>query len=398
VEKEIILTRGWMRWITLHGAKTYRSLREFYTDSLSTLDRGDMLFLGKVKQGRDTSMVYWLEVIRQADLSEPREKIFAILGIMDYLNKRFKHLAYNAETLIIDYTSTVEDIYSSVVKAVVEGTSQLDILCSCSLSSSHVKRTWTPDWTAEKQKSFLNHQSGGQRAPIIFCASGEKDCIATFSHDLCTMTVKGVSWDVIDTVEEIYPPGAESEEEEEEEELDPGPNAMTWKNRYLALWHSLRQGEVYGSENNTKIAFWRTLVATPKKSKVYLYDTSEDLLVSRNVDLMCRSEQMSIPNGFVNWPDDVSSSCWSEPDFLRSFHDIVLTRRRYVGQAAYRGRVKAGDVVCVLLGCTVPMVLRPVELGRYELIGDVYLDGIMFGEAIKALGNGEVQLQDFELI
>jgi hypothetical protein len=274
-------------------------------------------------------------------------------------------LAYNAETLIIDYTSTVEDIYSGVVKAVVEGTDRLDILCSCSLSSSHVRRTWTPDWTAEKQRNFFNYSSS-QRELVIFSFSGERNCVATFSHDFSTMTAKGVSWDVIDTIENVYPL---REEPDEEEHLNSGSGAITWKTQYLALWHSLRQGEVYGSERNTKIAFWRTLISTPQKSRVNLSRTKEDSLVSRNAYIMSHSEQMSIPNGFVNWPDDISSPCWSEPDFLSSYHDIVLTRKRYVGQAAYRGRVKAGDVVCVLLGCTVPMVLRPVELGRYELMG-----------------------------
>lgn len=53
-------------------------------------------------------------------------------------------------------------------------------------------------------------------------------------------------------------------------------------------------------------------------------------------------------------------------------------------------------MVCVLLGCTVPMVLRPVA-DQDEVIGDIYFDGIMFGEALEALEMGAVDLQDFEL-
>jgi hypothetical protein len=32
----------------------------------------------------------------------------------------------------------------------------------------------------------------------------------------------------------------------------------------------------------------------------------------------------------------------------------------------------------------------------YEFIGAVYVDGIMYGEAIEALNRGQVHLEDFE--
>lgn len=59
-------------------------------------------------------------------------------------------------------------------------------------------------------------------------------------------------------------------------------------------------------------------------------------------------------------------------------------------------RVRTGDLICVLLGCLVPMTLRPVD-DHFEVIGDAYLDGVMFGEAIEALRKGIVGLRDFEL-
>ncbi|TLS24044.1 hypothetical protein PpBr36_08855 [Pyricularia pennisetigena] len=44
---------------------------------------------------------------------------------------------------------------------------------------------------------------------------------------------------------------------------------------------------------------------------------------------------------------------------------------------------RAGDVVCVLLGCEVPLVIRPTGQGMYELIGEAYVSGIMDGEALS---------------
>lgn len=42
-----------------------------------------------------------------------------------------------------------------------------------------------------------------------------------------------------------------------------------------------------------------------------------------------------------------------------------------------------GDLVCILLGCTVPVILRPIEdLGLYKLVGEAYVHGVMDGEAM----------------
>ena len=48
-------------------------------------------------------------------------------------------------------------------------------------------------------------------------------------------------------------------------------------------------------------------------------------------------------------------------------------------------RMKAGDVVCVLYGATVPFVLRPTgdaDDGTFQLIGEAYCDTVMDGEAL----------------
>lgn len=72
---------------------------------------------------------------------------------------------------------------------------------------------------------------------------------------------------------------------------------------------------------------------------------------------------------------------------------LVLTDRRQIGQAP--ATTKPGDIICIILGCAVPMVLRPAE-GHWEVVGRL-LYGIMQGEAITAVDDGKVQAQDFKL-
>jgi hypothetical protein len=41
------------------------------------------------------------------------------------------------------------------------------------------------------------------------------------------------------------------------------------------------------------------------------------------------------------------------------------------------------DEVWILEGCLVPCLLRPTAKGRYLLLGEAYVHGIMYGEALK---------------
>ena len=55
-----------------------------------------------------------------------------------------------------------------------------------------------------------------------------------------------------------------------------------------------------------------------------------------------------------------------------------------------------GDILCVLLGCSFPVILRPTN-GYYLLIGEVYVDELMNGEAIARLKVGIYTLKTFKL-
>jgi hypothetical protein len=74
---------------------------------------------------------------------------------------------------------------------------------------------------------------------------------------------------------------------------------------------------------------------------------------------------------------------------------LFTTDNGFLGKD-FSQQVKIGDDICVLLGCPVPVALRRVG-SHYQFIRSVYVDGIMYGEALEALNRGEVELEDFEL-
>jgi hypothetical protein len=56
--------------------------------------------------------------------------------------------------------------------------------------------------------------------------------------------------------------------------------------------------------------------------------------------------------------------------------------------------VKIDDLVCVIMGCDVPLILRLVE-NHFVIIRDYYVEGIMEGEAMEFVKNGKVEMREF---
>lgn len=61
----------------------------------------------------------------------------------------------------------------------------------------------------------------------------------------------------------------------------------------------------------------------------------------------------------------------------RMFH----TEKKYFGIGPQS--IEVGDEVWLLRGANVPFVLRRLEVGNYQVIGEVYVHGVMHGEALK---------------
>jgi hypothetical protein len=79
---------------------------------------------------------------------------------------------------------------------------------------------------------------------------------------------------------------------------------------------------------------------------------------------------------------------------------IVLYRRPFLTRDGKIGKgwnsIKQGDLVCVIFGCDVPLVLRPVE-EHYYMIGDCYVEGIMQGEAMRNFENEQAEPGIFDI-
>jgi hypothetical protein len=75
--------------------------------------------------------------------------------------------------------------------------------------------------------------------------------------------------------------------------------------------------------------------------------------------------------------------------FSARFYDAVVRihRRLMVGKKGFLGmapeKSRAGDIVCILFGCSVPVVLRKTAgETKFVFIGECFVDGYMSGEAV----------------
>ena len=99
------------------------------------------------------------------------------------------------------------------------------------------------------------------------------------------------------------------------------------------------------------------------------------------------------PSFIVEFLERVQSIVWNRL-FFRS-------RERKLFGLGPRG-TKVGDRICVLFGCSVPVILRPQwdlfgsEITHHEVVGESYIYGLMDGEAISKF-LPETRIQEFKL-
>ncbi len=97
----------------------------------------------------------------------------------------------------------------------------------------------------------------------------------------------------------------------------------------------------------------------------------------------------------------------SDTNTLRIAHIIVFalrnsslfgTQGKRIGAAhpsCDKIKAEPGDGVWVLLGCKMPMILRPASDGKYKVIGPAVIPGLMQGEACEGLLENGVPGPDY---
>ncbi|KAH7155167.1 heterokaryon incompatibility protein-domain-containing protein [Dactylonectria estremocensis] len=74
---------------------------------------------------------------------------------------------------------------------------------------------------------------------------------------------------------------------------------------------------------------------------------------------------------------------------------LMFTQKGYLGWApdnthgSLEDQVQAGDMICLIFGCSTPLVIRPAG-DNFLVLGEAYVEGMMDGEATQLLERGEM--------
>ncbi|KIW07589.1 uncharacterized protein PV09_01541 [Verruconis gallopava] len=141
---------------------------------------------------------------------------------------------------------------------------------------------------------------------------------------------------------------------------DSGSIPRTWR----SFMHS-------GTQNRVEEDFWRTLVADRgpdgKSPPAYYRRACEEVFKTGHKDGPIQTNELIYESG-----------CTIVEKFLRRVQAVVWNRRlmktKHLGKIGlFPAETRTGDYVCILYGCSVPVVLRKVEKDEEEIEADIKL-------------------------
>jgi hypothetical protein len=321
-----------------------------------------------------------LEDTRACRSTLPIDKVYGVLGLVS---------EEEASKIEVDYALGAAELFTRVAVSEILKENGLEVLylCNKSASDSVVKApSWVPDWTQQ-----CHHGSLASLGYISAVAGSSKP---DFRIEGRTLISRGRIFDAIQAVELLrkIPKGAKVAEYSQE--ALKGDYVETYEKRFHEYFEQASVSAKEWLSNATSIAFpnksvtkeahenlWRAFCCNRTDSgKIPPADWSD--YFNAFVFFMMQSKEnldsLSKRQGYEMY--------LRQTRFMNSFGVWCYNRRFYRSENGRFGWVpdqaRPGDKLCVLNGLAVPMVLRPNESDSFDLIGDVYIQGMMDGEVL----------------
>ena len=332
----------------------------------------------------DTSLLEVLQACRGRHASVPHDKVFGILGLLpEEIRDNFKP----------DYSLSVRDVYINVVDYLITTTERLDVICQsihfpprhATTTAADSLPTWAPDWSHVPQTTTLG-------LSCDFKASGSTKARWSFRDRRSKLAVSAVFLDVVKA-----------------RGVAVGTTLTTEDDYLMAFthWRALLAGErePQTKEEHAELreVLCRTLCAgqippphrDPRRWSRVCYQTFASTMRERLPHLALDKEMVA----YAGSAQEVSIAAQRRivgetcGDRMRGRCLFITRNGGLVGLGS--GFMAPGDIVVVPLGCYSPVVLRPEGDGEYRFVGDVYVDGYMYGEAIDEWEAKQKELDEY---
>jgi hypothetical protein len=314
-----------------------------------------------------------LSEFRARAATDPRDKVFAFIGLMKQQNS-----GNTGAQIIADYNLELLQVYEQAVSSIIASTNSLEILISTNLNrQGSTWPSWVTDWSVPVENSQLSTMN--LRRSLYYSASGTEQAQATVRPN----SILSTSAIFIDKVFKI---GSFLKEVN-----DWGQILAVFKEWELICGLPDRGQEPYPTGGTVLNAHWRTILG--------------------NLISMAQTEQMGVQyRKAVDTDFDSYKAWWVETEekgsgVIDHIGVIILgtfaTKTLFITLGGLFGigpiGMREDDEICVFLGSNVPFVLRPLNSGAVEpdgegvdcselchrLVGDCYLHGFMEGLALN---------------
>ncbi len=296
---------------------------------------------------------------------DPRDLIFPFLG-----------LAHDAAEydIVPDYTQEVSPTYINVARSFLQrGWSTLLCICQPQGRTPDLP-SWVPDWTRQLRRPLslsADFESGtvysastgtlnpvflpkGSCPRLLLVSALLYDTVEVLSKDLDFMDCKGDIKEVAGLLTELCKGHGTAYSSNEEQD-----DAIA-KTLIRDVWAS-----ELGAGNRR-----RTRPGEAKKGFEEVRKGFEEIISSNHGDCFdVMTAMTSVGRMYMTTQLESLSS-------LRPF----ATKRGFIGMGPEC--MQQGDVIAIIIGLSAPMILRKFGDGKYEIVGEAYVHGIMDGEAM----------------
>ncbi|KAL8834196.1 MAG: hypothetical protein Q9176_007624 [Flavoplaca citrina] len=384
---------------------------------------------GIASVGHKAWFYYLLQAHRHFLASDPRDKIYALLGIAW---KERPPFSTHPGAIVSDNEVSVREVYTNVAKTMLLSRKDLHYLShvqDASFTAIDELPSWVPDYSVELRPAPLS-----MRGAPSWKASGGLSWNQQLGYqEPGSLNVLGFRLDtIVDAVREKPNPNGFQESEMTDaywinvfeltralNDIYPGQSP---RSRVDALWRTLL-ADTYNNQhpapNSCGSIFFDHMTRALARifdfeERVQADEASEPLREKRWQRLIrpwqgvLELEPEGSPFSFENFEDHfiaaIERQASPRPDIgYRDLFSDFEQELRYSGNARCLFRTARGylgigaqplqtDDEIWILGCAdTPVILRKQVNGSYRLIGETYVHGIMHGEAIRSTAQEQLQ-------